>query len=191
MKFKQLSVILLVLACALCAFGQTAAPPAPPAATPVANVALPTYIMAGVSYNQYTGGAGFVSGIIPESQSVGVYGSATTDIVPIKYVNTATGKSGYVLSGSARAGQHKVVYSDLKNMVTLGCDLGASFSSAPAPSSGVNIGLAGSFTLTYIRQLSAHWAVGVPVRMLWLAGSGPNGSGAWNPVLEAGVVWKP
>ncbi len=50
------------------AFGQTPAPAQPaatttttPAATPIANVTLPTYIMGGISFNQLTGAAGFGS----------------------------------------------------------------------------------------------------------------------------------
>ncbi|MGD0869087.1 MAG: hypothetical protein ABSB88_06020 [Bryobacteraceae bacterium] len=117
-----------------------------------------------------------------------LYGSATTDLVPLK--TTVNGKSIYLLSGSARAGEHKVVYQDSKNAVLIGGDVGASFSNS-AGGSGVTLGVAGSFTLTYVRQLSPHWAVGIPVRMLYMSNVGPNGTGAWNPVVEAGIIWKP
>jgi hypothetical protein len=161
------------------------------AQTPAAAAPLPAYIMAGLSYNQYTGGSGFVSGIVPESNPVGLYGSVTTDVVPVKVVDPVTGRPGYALSASARAGQHKVVHRDGKTMLLLGGDFGASFSQAGATTAGLNIGIAGSFTATYIRQLTPHFAVGVPIRMLWMSGAGPGGCGVWNPVGEIGIVWKP
>lgn len=186
-----IGVLMAVLAVAQTAPAQpTATTTTTPAAaaTTLANVTLPTYIMGGVSFNQLTGAAGFVSAIIPESNSVGLYGSATTDLVPLK--TTVNGKSIYLLSGSARAGEHKVVYQDSKNAVLIGGDVGASFANS-AGGSGVTLGVAGSFTLTYVRQLSPHWAVGIPVRMLYMSNVGPNGTGAWNPVVEAGIIWKP
>ena len=190
MRIYLACVLALVLA--VDAFGQTA--------TPATQVNLPTYIMGGLSYNQYTGGSGFVSAIVPESNSVGLYGSVTADVVPVKYVD-ATGKSGWLLSTSVRAGQHKVLYNDGKNMLLIGGDFGASFTqpnqasglgtTTVPSSSGVTIGASGSFTATYVYQINAHLAVGIPIRMLWMSGAGPNGSGAWNPVAEIGVVWKP
>ena len=175
-------IILSLFACALCAQTTTPTP-----GTPLANVSLPTYIMAGVSFNQITGAAGFVSAIIPESNGVGLYGSVTTDLVPLKA--TVSGKSVYLLSGSARAGQHKVLYRGPKFAFLLGADLGASFSGTSP--TGVTIGIAGSFTVTGVYQISPHWAIAVPVRMLYMANVGPNGTGAWNPVTEIGCVWKP
>jgi len=195
MKFKTFIVFVLF---AVAAFGQTA--------TPVGQVTLPSYIMFGGSYNQFTGASAFVSGVVPEVSSVGLYGSATTDLVPVKFVDKATGKVGYLISGSGRLGQHKTVFNDTKsekdasgnivkqsgNMLLIGGDFGASFSQSGAPANtGVSIGLAGSFTVTYVRQLSVHWAIGVPIRMLWMSGVGPSGTGAWNPVAEFGLVWKP
>ncbi len=191
---KGLTLVIIGVLMAVLAVAQTApAQPAAtttttPTATPIANVTLPTYIMGGISFNQLTGAAGFVSSIIPESNSVGLYGSATTDLIPLK--TTVNGKSIYLLSGSARAGEHKVLYQDTRNAVLIGGDVGASFSNTSG-TSGVTLGVAGSFTLTYVRQLSAHWAVGVPIRMLYMSNVGPNGAGAWNPVVEVGFIWKP
>lgn len=178
---KRLTLLLL-----LCAMWLPAQTP-----IPLEDVKLPTYIMAGAAYNQYTGGSGFISGIIPEFNRAGVYGSVTMDLVGVKIVDPVTQKAGYGLTPSLRFGQHKVLYNADKSMLTVGGDFGASFSQAAVPSSGVNIGLSGSFTLTVIRHLSPHFAVGVPVRMLWMSGVGPGGTGAWNPVVELGLVWKP
>jgi hypothetical protein len=190
MTFRAfVSAVLLVLTLSMCAFGQTMSPAA--TSTPLAQVQLPTYIMAGGSCNQFTGCAGFVSAIVPESSSVGLYGSVTTDISAVKIVDPVTKKTGYGLSPSVRAGQHKVVLNANKNMVTMGGDFGASFAQAGGATAGVTIGVAGSFTITYIRQLTDHWAVGIPLRMLWLSGAGPNGTGVWNPVVEVGMVWRP
>lgn len=191
----NLKLTALVAFACLCAFGQAA-----PSAQPLANVSLPPYVLFGASYNQQTGAAGVLSGIFPETSAVGgIYGSVTADIVPLKYTDPATRKTIYLVSGSFRAGQHKVLYNNGTTMLLIGGDLGASFSgssssgtaSATTTAAGVNIGVAGSFTFTYVRQINAHWAVGVPVRMLWMSGVGPGGAGAWNPVAEAGVVWKP
>ena len=128
MTFRApVSIVLLVLTLSTCAFGQISAPAA---STPLAQVQLPTYIMAGGSCNQFTGCAGFVSAIVPESNSVGLYGSVTTDISAVKIVDPVTKKTGYGLSPSVRAGQHKVVLNANKNMVTIGGDFGASFAQA-------------------------------------------------------------
>ncbi len=181
-KLLCLIGILAMLACLSSA--QTATPPV---ASALANVALPTYVMAGASFNQLTGGAGFVSAIVAESQSVGLYGSVTTDLVPLK--TTINGKSIYLLSGSVRAGEHKVLYNGPKNMLLIGGDAGASFNNSSSP--GISVGIAGSFTLTYIFKFNAHWAAALPIRMLYMSNVGPNGSGAWNPVVEVGVVWHP
>ena len=169
------------LLAAAVSFGRTTSPAAP----------LPAYIMAGLSYNQYTGGSGFVSGIVPESSAVGLYGSVTADVVPVRVVDPVTRRSGYALSASVRAGQHKVAFRDSRNMLLIGGDLGASFSQAGFAAGTLNLGFAGSFTATYIRQLTPHFAIGVPMRMLWMSGAGPGGRGVWNPVGEIGIVWKP
>jgi hypothetical protein len=181
---KKLFVISILLAACACA--QTT--------VPVSQSQLPTYIMVGAAYNQFTGTSAFVSAVVPESNFVGLYGSVTTEINAVKIVDPVTKKTGYALSPSARAGQHKTLFNDGKNMLLVGGDFGASFSQSETTggtSTGVNIGLAGSFTLTYVRQLTAHLAVGIPVRMLWMSGVGPGGTGVWNPVGEIGLVWKP
>src|ERR1035441_642358 len=176
---RQLRNILMPLIFAATIFGQTTAvkpvvvTPVPATVTssvPVAEVTLPPYIGAGASYNQFTGVTAEVTGLIPETSKLGgLYGSVTADLSATKIV--LAGKSGYVLSPNFRVGQHKVVFNDGKNMITLGGDAGASFSqSAGSTATGLNIGLAGSFTATYIRNLSAHFAVGVPLRMLYLSG---------------------
>lgn len=180
---KKLTIAALTLAC-VCALGQT------PPVTPATSGQLPTYIMGGFSYNQYTGAAGFTSVVLPESNKAGLYGSATADLVPAKFTDPKTGKTGYLISGSMRAGQHKVVYNDGQNMLLIGGDAGASFANTGTPAA-VTIGLAGSFTVTYVRQINSHLAVGVPVRMLYMSGVGPGGSGAFNPVVECGIIWKP
>lgn len=184
-------------------FAQTTEPVSPTVVpvlpTTLSQVQLPAYIMFGVARNQFTGTNAFISGIIPESNKVGLYGSVTTDISGIQITDPTTKKLGYVLSPSVRAGQYKTLFNDGKNMLLAGGDLGASFSQiatattsgTPVASTGVSIGLAGSFTVVYVRQLSTHFAIGVPVQMLWMSGVGPNGTGVWNPVVKFGFIWKP
>lgn len=170
-----------VLAFAAIAFAQT-----PTTVTPVQSIVLPTYIMGGVAYQQIAGWNGFVSGITPVSNQIGMYGSLTADILPIKTVNAA-GQSMYLLNTSMRAGLHKVLFNDGVNMILIGGDYGAAYS----PAATVSIGPSGSFTVTYVRQINAHWAVGVPIRALWVPATTPSGSGGFNPVAEVGIIWKP
>ncbi len=171
----------------------------PPA--PLAAVELPAIVMVGASYNQYTGAAGFVSGIVPESQNWGIMASVTSDLVPTKYVNSS-GKSGYLIAGSMRFGQHKVLLNTAKVgpafapsfMLTVGGDAGASFIPTPVSlgvggPSTTTVGFSGSFTTGAFWRFKPHWALGVAVRALYMSGTGPNGGGAWNPVLEPGLVF--
>ncbi len=148
-------------------------------------VTLPTYVMAGLAYNQVAGFNGFFSGLTPVSNQAGMYASATLDLLPILSVD-ANGKPIYLLSSSARAGLHKVIYNQGPNALLLGGDVGASFSSA-----AVSIAPAGSFTVTFVRQLSPHFAIGIPIRALWVPPTTVGGTGGFNPVVELGLVWRP
>lgn len=198
MNLKRTPVLLLVLGAL--AFGQTTTPAAVTApvpasttassATSLSGVTLPTYIFGGVSYDQTLGFSGVVSSVIPESNAVGLLGTVTVNFAPFKYLNPITGKTVYLLSYSARAGQFKTLYNDGKNMVVLGGDLGASFASAPNANS-VSVGFSGSFSAGYFRQLSAHLGVGGIVRFLYEPSIGPAGAVTFNAVPEFGLVWKP
>lgn len=154
----------------------------------------PTYVMGGLAYNQYTGASAFVSGIVPEGQG-GMYASAVVDLVPQKFVDPKTGRVGYVVSGSTRFGQHRELYRNGPSALLIGGDVGPTFSQQPVATGfslgGTNVGISGSFTVTYVRMIREHIGVAVPVRMLYMSGAGPNGAGAWNPVVEVGVVFKP
>ena len=213
-EFRKWIVILFAFVCACRAFGQTA-----PSALPtisVANVTLPTYIVAGASCSQFDGCAGFVSGIVPETSKVGgLYGAVTADLSLANV--TVNGKQGYGLSPSFKFGQHKVIYNNTiatkdasgnitkmtGNMLLFGVDAGAAFSSVTTTTvnalgqtttstgSGMNVNLAGSFTFTYVRQLTPHLAIAVPIQMNWVAGVGPGGAGVWTPTGKIAIVWKP
>jgi hypothetical protein len=214
---KNISLITILFA-GLSASAQTAAIPSTTPTISVTNITLPTYIAVGMSYNQFTGAAAFVSGLIPEtSKAGGLYGSVTADINAAKVIDPATGKSGYGVSPSFRFGQHKVVYNGTTttttaggtviaqsgNMLLIGGDFGASWNQVQTTTTsplgvvttsgapGLSIGLAGSFTLTYVRQFTPHLAMAVPIRMLWMSGVGPGATGVWNPVGEIALVWKP
>jgi len=195
--------------------GPAIAPVAAPAATPantlpaaLESVTLPTNIMIGMSYNQFTGAAGLISALEPESQSLtlgvapGLYASESADLTPVKYVNPSTGKTGYLVAGSMRFGQHKVLLNTAQPgstfhpsfLLAIGADAGASFASTPTaagtPATSVSVGFSGSFTLSAFYRFKPHWAAGVAVRALYMSGIGPNGIGAWNPVLEPGLVYS-
>ena len=167
----------LIALAALClaAHAQTTAADAPK---------LPAYLMAGLSYNQFIGANAFVSAIVPEGKSI--YGSVTMDLSAAK-ITDATGRTGRVLTPSTRVGQHRLMYTDTRNSLLLGGDIGASFTPA---SPGVTIGVAGSFTVTYVRNLAPHWSIALPLRMLWISGAG-GAAGSWNPVAQIGIVWRP
>ena len=183
MRLTQLTVIIFALVLALCAFGQTSTTST---STVVPNVILPAYIFVGGAFNQYSvprGNAVF-AGIVPVSNQVGIYESTAADIIPVKTTDPATRRTVYVFQSTLREGVHKVVYNSRKLMLLVGGDGGVSFTQSPA-TGGTNVSGAGSITGTAVYQLSAHWAIGVPVRALW------TGQGGWNLVPEAGVVWKP
>lgn len=153
------------------------APATPP------DIKLPTYIAGGAAYNQLAGWNLWFSAIVPVANQSGIYESTTTDLFPTK--SLVAGKYVYTFQTSIRQGVHKVVHDDGKNTVLIGGDAGVSFSQSSAPATSQSVGLAGSFTATYVRQLSPHWAVIAPVRALYIQNLG------WNPVVEFGFVWKP
>jgi hypothetical protein len=188
-----------------CAFGQAPAVPTPPPTeiptipgpvvmppTPLPALTLPPYLMVGASCNQFTGCAGVISGLIPE-QNVGplggMYTSLTADINLTKIVDPVSGKSGYGLSPNMRLGQHKA-FRFGSNIFAIGGDMGAAFSQTGATPAGITIGLAGSFTATYIHQFTQRFAVAFPIRMLYVAKAGPNNTGVWNPVGEATLLFN-
>ncbi len=166
--------LLICGALALCAFGQS-------------EPQMPTYVAGGVAFNQLGTPRinGWLSGLVPVSQQKGVYASTTADIVPALKVDSATGRSVYTVSSQLRAGVHKTLYTGPKVQLLIGGDVGASFSTNAAVS-GMSVTLATSVTGTFVYQLSRHWGVIFPLRALYV----PT-LGGWNPIFEAGFVWKP
>lgn len=183
----------ILFALALCAAGQTPTP------APLASATLPDFIFMGISYNQLASQpiSGLFSALEPESQSIGLMASESIDLMPFKYTDPATKKTGYLFTGSFRFGQHKILLNTAKVgptfspgfVLAIGGDAGASFSSTGTQPSQIQVGFSGSFTLSGFYRFSQHWAVGVAVRALYIAGIGPGGSGAINPVFEPGLVW--
>jgi ABC-type molybdate transport system substrate-binding protein len=177
MKFLQAYVItaLLLLVCAFGAFAQTSDP-----------VTLPTYVGAGVAFNQI--GVPRVNlwagAFYPVSSSKGVYLSTVADIVPVLQLDPVTKRQFYAFSTSIRQGAHKTIWTAGKFTALLGGDAGAGFSQASP--SGVNVNFAGSFTATGVYQLSAKFAIVVPIRALWM-----GDSKTWNALPEFGVLFKP
>ena len=196
--------VMIGLLCA-CAFGQTTTTPP---STQLQNVTLPTYVFMGVSYNQFAtpSVAGVFSALEPESQDPtsifhNMLASESIDLLPLKYTDPVTKKTGYVFSGSFRFGQHKVVLNTAKPQpvtdssfhpsfqLAVGADAGAAFSSTQATPSSISVGFSGSFTVSGFYHFKQHWAAGVAVRALYMSGIGPSGSAAWNPVIEPGLVY--
>jgi hypothetical protein len=186
---KKIILSLFVLCGSIFAQNATTTPATPvPVAgvTPAviaSNITLPTYIAGGVAYNQLAGVNLWFSAIVPVVNSSGVYESTTTDLFPTSSV--VAGKTVYTFQTSIRQGIHKVVHDDGKNIVLIGGDAGVAFSQSSVTSAGTATGASGSFTVTYVRSITPHFAVMVPVRGLYMPTLG------WNPVVEVGLVWKP
>ncbi len=142
---------------------------------------LPTYLAGGGAYNQLSGVNAWASGIFPVVDSIGLLASATTDILPVKKV--IDGKKVYIFTMSARLGCHSFLHHGPKNSFLYGADGGASWSQGTAlnPESS---GFSGSFTVTYVRQLSTSWGAIFPFRAIYT----PT-LGGWNPIAEAGLVY--
>ena len=180
----------LALLFALSGFAQTA--PAT-TATMLNSVTMPTYIAGGVAFNQLGSPRTnlWVAGLIPVVKQVGMYLSTTADITPVAKVDTVSGRIVYTVASQMRAGLHKTLYTGKKVQLLVGGDIGASISSnttsiAATGTSNLNVSLATSVTGTLVYQLNPHWGVIFPLRALYV-----QTLGGWNPIIEAGVVWKP
>jgi hypothetical protein len=188
-------------------------PPAPvssAAADALQSALIPTYVLFGFSYNQFAAPpiAGLFSAIEPESQGIGLLASESVDLLPVKYTDPVTKRTGYLFTGSVRFGQHKMLINTDKSKpgdpfkpsfaLTLGGDLGAAFSSTGSTAStagstsqpsAISIGFSGSFTVGAFYRFKQHWAAGLAVRALYLPGIGPGGQGAMNGVIEPALVY--
>ena len=182
------------LFCALICGLKTGSGQNPVSPLPLTNItALPSMFGGGASYSQLgTPRYNFwLAGIVPISSSVGMYESTTTDLIPIAQTDAATGRTVHTLQATLREGIHKTIPmpQPSKNMLLIGGTAGLAFSQASVTGASVNVNLAASFELTYVRQLNAHWAVIMPIRGLWVPTIGKTGG--WNFMPELGVVWKP
>ena len=159
------------------------------AAVPVQSLTIPSYVGAGASFNQigtprFTM---FATAVVPISSTAGVYTSSTADIIPIIKIDSATGRKFYTFQTSLRQGAHKVLYDNKKVAFLLGGDIGPGFSGSTG--SGMNVGLTGSLTATFVYQFHQHWAFIMPIRGFMSNNTG--GFGVMNLIPEAGFVWKP
>jgi hypothetical protein len=194
-----LRTLFLLAVAAVLGTAQTTAPAPAPAPSTVADVLssvkLPTYLFLGGRYDQFLGANIVGSAIVPESQSTGMFGTLTFKVSPIGYTDPTSKKTGYLLGYSASAGQCKQLYPTPgtagKNVILLCADVGATFSATSVPSSGTTVNFTGSVSPGYMRQLNSHFAVGGLLRLSYIAGAGPGGSGALDVAPEAGIIWKP
>lgn len=179
MTMKIISAFLLCLS----VFSQETFSQEKPSPAPVVS-ALPTYVGAGVTYNQIgTPKANiWATAIYPVISSVGVYSSTSTDIVPVQKLDPATGRAYFAFTTSIRQGVHKTVYTSGKFVALIGGDAGVGLSQAVP--SGMNVSLAASFTATAIYQLTPKFAVVVPIRGMWVNSS-------WNLLPQIGILFRP
>lgn len=179
------SLALLSVFLALPVFAQTTAttPVTPVAtATGLSGASLPTYVMAGTSFNQIGSPRwNLIAGAIyPTGSSTLEYTSTTVNVIPI--VTTNNGKKFYTFETTAQQSVHKILYNSGKFVLLLGGGLGASFSQASP--SGTNVTLAASFTATPAYQINAHWWLAFPIQGIYT-------NQGWDLVPAAAVVFKP
>jgi hypothetical protein len=164
-------LVILALACASCAFAQT-------------SVTLPTAVSAVAEYNQLATpqwALGLSALYTTQAQAaIKMYNTTTADIIPVKAVDPATGKSFYAVNASVRQGIHEKLISTGKFTFLLGADVGPGFSSTPA--GGIAVSATGSFVATALYKVNKVFSIVAPVRMLYVNGIG------WNPVLQLGVA---
>ena len=182
----KLTTIMLLL-CAISAFGQTTAPvqPTQPAPTTPVNfpaIPMPTGVAAFGEFNQlgsprFTMG---ISAIYPVSGSAGIYGTTTADILPKLAADPTTGRKFYAISSSVRQGFHKDLFDTGHLSFLIGADVGPSFNQAQP--SGINVNFSSSFVATAVYQITPVTSFLLPVRMLYITGIG------WNPIVQAGVI---
>ena len=192
MTYRIAVITALSVLLAVCGWGQSV--PAPATPDSLDWVKLPTYMFFGGRYNQFIGASLIGSAIVPESQSVGLFGTLTFKMSPVKYTDPASKKTGYLLGYSVSGGQCKQVSptpgATGKNVFLVCADAGASFSASTAPATGTTVNVTGSFAPGYMRQLNAHLAIGGLVRFSFISGAGPGGSGAFDLSPEFGIVVK-
>jgi hypothetical protein len=145
---------------------------------------LPTYVSAGVSFNQIGDPQTnlFLAAVYPIASGAGVFMSTASDISPVKLVNPATKKPYWGFTTTVRQGVHKQLYAAGNWRFLLGGDAGAGFSQADP--SGVNVTLAGSFQATAIYRFKPQWAIVAPIGGVYV-------NGAWNLIPRIGISFKP
>jgi len=152
-----------------------------------AKLTMPSYVGAGVSFDQTAPQRikPFVFGAVPASKSVGIYLTITADTIPVKSLDATTKRTVYAIQPMYRAGAFKTLYTGSKIQIMAGLEEGASFGAAPT-TGGTVLTLATSPTVNIVYQVTPHWGLVVPVRGVY-----SSALGGWNIVPEFGVVWKP
>lgn len=174
MKLALLSVFL-----ALPAFAQST----PTTPTTTTSTGLPTYVLAGASFNQIGSPRwNFVAeALYPTGSSTLEYTSTAVNIIPA-ISTTSTGQKFYTFQTTAQQSVHKILYQTGKFMLLVGGGLGASFSQASP--TGTNVTVAASFTCTPVYQFSKRWGIAFPVQGIYT-------TQGWDLVPAATVVFKP
>jgi len=188
---KKLILTLFVLG--VSAFGQATAPVDPQLPQAAQNfTSMPKYVLVGMGFDQTATPMwhGVVSGVVPVYSRIGMYASATADVVPIVKYDPVSQRNIYTFAPTLRAGVHKTLYPsppspDAKLTITVGGDSG--FSVSPGVVGGsTNVNLALSMTVTAVYRINTHFGIFTAVRALYLASIS-----GWNLVPEAGGVWIP
>jgi hypothetical protein len=170
---KKLFLIAALMASSI--FAQTVTPPAP-------ATVLPTSVSVFGQFNQdqtpkvSAGLSAYYSTV--QQSTIGMYNTSTVDIIPVRVVDPATGKSIVVLNTSVRQGLCEKLFSTTKFFLGTGLDVGPGFSSN---GQNVNVNLNSSFNVTAIYKLTPVWSVISPNRLLYIPGAG------FNPVIALGV----
>ena len=146
------------------------------------SITMPTYVAVGAAFNQLGTPRinAFASAIVPVSSQKVVYESTTMDLIPVSKTDSVSGRIVYTFQAQIRQGIHKTLYTGNKVQLMIGGDVGGSFGVAGT------VSLAASLTGTAVYQINNHWGVIFPVRLLYT-----SSIQGWNPIVEAGIVWKP
>lgn len=147
----------------------------------IAAMPLPTYLGCGGAYNQFGGYNAFCTGIFPLSKPAALLMDTTVDVFPIK--TTVNGKTGYLLTTSARVGINRYLVHQSKFFILYGVDGGFSWAQAIAgatPAAGVSAAV----TVTPGYQFTKNLAGVAPIRGVYM----PT-MGGWNPIVAGGFVY--
>jgi hypothetical protein len=192
-KRLSVSILALVLCTALSASAQTTATTT---ATTTASttssaeslldsITMPTYIGAGVTYDQSASPywIPFITAVAPFQKRDGWYASSSAYLRYAASVNATTGRTQYVINPSFEFGMHKTLVTRTKFQVMFGVITGPSFTSG---ASGTAVSLTGGFIVTPVYHITSTLSVAVPVKSSY-----SSALAGWEIKPHIALLWRP